>query len=87
MVVSLNGPMSQNSLVIDLQGGPNTVQFDNLQKVIRELFEKVKELAIENQSQHRALVGASNELVSFLLSSLIPKIVLELTVLSPFFFW
>ena len=64
MVVSLTSPVSQSSLVIDLQGGPNTAQFDALQKVIRELYDKVKELANDNQSQHRALVGASNELVS-----------------------
>ena len=64
MVVSVNGPITSNQLVLDLQGGPNTAQFDALQLVMRDLFEKVKELASDNQSQHRALIGASNELVS-----------------------
>ena len=64
MVVSLKNPISPNALVLDLQGGPSNAQFDSFQKLIRELFEKVKDLAAENQSQQRALNGASSERVS-----------------------
>lgn len=64
MVVSVNGAVPSNKLILDFQGGPNTAQFDALQSLIRDLFHKVKDLASDNQAQHQALIGASNELVS-----------------------